>query len=62
MFPLFAAREERIQIHVGDPARFLLRVCHLLMASKRDLYILPYQSLCDSQSLFDAGQNSDYPY
>jgi len=28
LFPLFAAREERIQVHVGDPAMGLLGVCH----------------------------------
>jgi hypothetical protein len=28
MFQLLAAREERIQVHVGDPAVCLSRACH----------------------------------
>jgi hypothetical protein len=30
MLPLFAAREERVKIHVGDPAMWRLRACHVL--------------------------------
>jgi hypothetical protein len=30
VFLLFTAREERIQVHVGDPAMCLLGACHAL--------------------------------
>jgi len=69
MFPLFAAREERIQVHVGDPAMFLLGVCHALLmaghsgrqycdmgAQGQDYYIFSVTGVaCERRRQYDHG-------
>jgi hypothetical protein len=45
VFPLFAAGEERVQVHVGDPAVWVLRASHVLLGISHSgiRYIVMYE-------------------